>query len=183
MSDPFIGEIRAFGFNFAPVGWAKCQGQLLSIQQYSALYALLGTQYGGNGTTTFGLPNLQGRMIIGDNVDHVIGTSGGQESVTLTVQQIPSHAHAVTLSGLTATLNGLNDDGDIKTPGGHCLANNTSDAYSTDVPNAAMHAGSIAISGTPTCGTTGGSLSHDNMPPYQVLNYCIATMGIFPTRE
>jgi microcystin-dependent protein len=184
LSDPFIGEIRAFGFNFAPVGWLPCNGQLLPIQQYQPLFALLGTQFGGNGSSNFGLPNLQGRLILGSSPTHPVGETAGAETVTLTVDQIPAHTHGVTLSGVTATLNGSESGADQNGPTGNALGANPDTAiYTGSAPNKAMAAGSIAFSGNATCAPAGGNQPHPNMPPYLSMNYCIATEGIFPSRS
>jgi microcystin-dependent protein len=166
MASPFIGEIRLFGFHFQPVGWAFCRGQLLSIAQNTALFALLGTTYGGNGTTTFGLPNLQGRVAVGfgngpglSPVD--LGEMAGAETVTLTSPQLPSHSHTMTGATGAATTN--------RPTGAFSGAGNL---YST-TDNVAMG---------PT-GATGGSQPHENRQPYLGLNYCIALQGIFPSRN
>ncbi len=161
MSEPFLGEIRCFGFNFAPVGWATCDGQLMPISQNTALFSLLGTTYGGNGITTFGLPNLQGRVgVHADNISFVQGETGGEASHTLSVTEMPAHAHNI----------------------------ESGDGQTTDRPSAAVAAigGVYAKSATgamaPTAGA-GGSQPHNNMQPYLVLNYCIALQGIFPPRS
>ena len=184
MADPFLGEIRPFPYNFVPMGWLACAGQLLPIQQYTALYSLLGTQFGGNGTTNFGLPNLQGHFILGTSSAHPIGETAGAETVTLNANQIPAHAHAVTLTGVKATLNGSESGADESNPTGKALGANPDTAvYTGSAPNKAMAAGSVAFSGTPTCASTGGNQPHPNLPPFVSVTYCIATMGIYPTRQ
>jgi len=169
MSEPFMGEIRMFGFNFAPRGWAKCEGQLLPISSNTALFSLLGTTFGGDGRTTFGLPDLRGRAAIGDGSGPGLtprswGAKGGQETVTLTAQQIPSHTHQ-----LHAAAEAANES----KPGGNELASGTFyHAAATDAPMAAS-----------SIGNTGGSQSHTNMQPWLAMNYCIATTGIYPSRN
>lgn len=182
MSEPFIGEIRAFGFGFAPVGWARCQGQLLPVNQNQALYSLIGTTYGGN-ASSFAVPNLQGRVVVGWGGQYDLGINGGSETVTLVESQIPSHHHAITQS-LTATLKAVDDEAEFPSPANHALAQSSQSAplYSGDAPAAAMKTGSVTIGGTITCGNTGGSLGHSNLQPFQVLNYCIALVGLFPSR-
>ena len=167
--DPFIGEIRAFGFNFAPVGWATCAGQTLPINQNQALFSLLGTTYGGDGRVTFALPDLQGRVPIGAGqgsglAPYVQGEEGGVESVTLTTAETPSHTHQAMASNTVTTKNPA--DG---LPGPTASGS----SYGTTA-DSAMNAAMI--------GTTGGSQPHENRQPYLVLNWCIATQGIFPSR-
>lgn len=168
MSEPFLGEIRTFGFNFAPQGWAMCNGQVLSIAQNTALFALLGTIYGGDGVQTFALPDLRGR--VGIHVGQGPGLSPrdqgevlGEENVTLSVSEIPTHAHSQTGS---------------------------TDSETTDRPTAAAAAvGGVYSTNTDhmtamvQTGAAGGGLPHDNMQPSLVLNFCIALQGIFPSRN
>lgn len=168
MSNPFIGEIRMFGFNFAPVGWAFCQGQLLAINQNTALFALLGTTYGGNGSTTFGLPDLRGRTPLhpgtGGGGTYVLGQTGGTENHTLSAAELGSHTH--TPSGSSATPDAASPAGNYWAAGG---------VYATTAtPGATMQAGALANS-------AGGGQSHGNMQPYLVLNFSIALAGIFPS--
>jgi microcystin-dependent protein len=181
MSEPFLGEIRAFGFNFAPVGWLQCNGQTLAISQYAALFSLLGTTYGGNGQTTFQLPNLQGRVAISQGngaglSPYVIGEAAGTENVSLLTTQMPSHSHPVnactTTSGNAAQPAGAypaTDQITGETKGG------TVNTYSTAAPNATMNPNMI--------GLQGGSQPHSNLQPFLVVNYCIAMAGIFPSRS
>lgn len=168
--DPFVGEIRCFGFTFAPVGWALCQGQLLSISSNTALYSLLGTQYGGDGRATFGLPDLQGRVPVGQGQGQglsprAVGAKGGAETVTLTSGQLPAHQHSVAASsGATG-----------KSPAG------TIPAYTA---NGSTYGTTADLAMSPTMvGGAGGGQSHDNLPPYLVLNWCIALQGIYPARN
>jgi microcystin-dependent protein len=166
MSEPFIGEIRAFGQAWAPQGWALCNGQLLSINQNQALFSLLGTTYGGNGQTTFALPDLRGRvpMHVGNGV--TLGQSAGEENHTLTQNEMPQHTHLV--SGSTAEANQKNVAGNI-------WAASSSNPFAQAAPDATMNAASL--------GTAGGSQPHPNMQPYLTMNYCIAIQGIYPSRN
>lgn len=172
MSTPFLGEIRMFGFNFAPIGWALCDGQLLAINQNTALFSLLGTFYGGDGQTTFALPDLQGRApkSMGNGAGlsaYSVGQKGGVETVTLSVSQLPSHAHGVEASATKAKL---------KTPAGAVPALTKADAYDAAPDGVTtMNAGMIAA--------TGGGEPVTNLPPFLVVNFCIALTGIFPSRN
>jgi microcystin-dependent protein len=171
MSEPFLGEIRMFGFNFAPSGWAMCNGQLLSIAQNAALFALLGTTYGGNGTTTFQLPNLQSRVAIhmgqGNGLSpYVEGQVGGTENVTLTNNQMPQHNHPVTASDGNAS---------ATRPGGAVLGRVQTAIYGASPDGTVMNAGMI--------GNSGGSQPFSILQPYLVVNFCIALQGIFPSRN
>jgi microcystin-dependent protein len=170
LSNPYIGEIRIFGGSFAPVGWAFCQGQPLPIAENDALFVLIGTTYGGDGQVTFNLPDLQGRVPLhkGTNpntaTSYTIGQTGGQESVTLTVQQIPVHSHA-----LHASTGG----GSTTTPETNLPAsNNTAKIYLKDAPAAAL--ANTAL--TPV----GGSQPHENRMPILVIDYIISLYGIYP---
>ncbi len=172
MSEPFLGEIRMFGFNFTPQGWAPCNGQLLPINQYQALFSLLGTTYGGNGTTTFALPDMQSRVPVGQGQGPALSTyaegqAGGAETVTLTATQMPGHTHPVKASSSAAGSD---------QPEGRVLARSASNIYiakpdTSTVMNAHM------------LGDAGGSLPHDNIQPYLAVNFCIALTGIFPARN
>jgi len=171
MSDPFIGEIRMFGGNFAPLSWATCSGQLMAIAQNDALFALLGTTYGGDGQTTFGLPDLRGRLPIhqgqGPGLSpYVLGQAGGTESVTLTTSQIPGHNHLVSANGAA---------GSVDTPTNNYWAASASSAsiYSDKAPSATM---------APT-NPAGGNLPHDNMSPFLCVTFIICLEGIFPSRN
>jgi len=174
MVTPFIGEIRMFAGNFAPRGWALCNGQILPVSQNDALFSLFGTIYGGDGRTTFALPDLRGRVPIhwGNGpglTSRRIGEKGGAERVTLTADQLPSHKH--TLRGTTA--NATSRD-----PAGRLLAAGTSTAYggsqsSADRVN--MHSAAT--------GNSGGSQPHDNVMPFQCINYIVALTGVFPSRS
>lgn len=171
--DGFLGEIDLVAFNFAPQGWAMCQGQILSISQNTALFSLLGTTYGGNGTTNFALPDLRGRRIISSGQgaglsNYSLGETGGEETVTLTVAQMPSHTHQVNANTAVGT---------ALTPAGNAWASQTSTSLYSNSPTATASLAPQAI------GFSGGSQPHDNMPPYLVLNYIIALQGIYPSRN
>ena len=170
--DPFIGEIRIFGFNFAPAGWALCNGQLLPIAQNTALFSLLGVMYGGNGITMFALPNLQGRAALAPGQGtgltlRQIGDAAGEQSVGLLPASLPAHAHPA--HGETAVANS-------KQPANDCLAqSNNGLAYAAP--------GSLTPMASNTIGPAGGNQAHNNMQPYLTLNFCIALLGVFPPRS
>lgn len=164
--EPYVGEIAMVGFNFAPVGWALCQGQLLPINQYTALFSLIGTYYGGNGTTTFGLPNLQGRVPIGAGAGFVLGQTGGAAVHVLSTTEIPSHSHLLMADAANGT---------SETPTGLHPARNPA-----GLP--AYGAGAAAAMAANTIAAAGGSQAHNNMQPYLTLNFIIALQGIFPSR-
>lgn len=171
MTEPFIGQIMPVGFNFAPRGWALCDGQLLSISQNSALFALLGTAYGGDGRVTFGLPDLRGRVPVhvgsGPGLSpYTWGQKGGTEQVTLSVSQIPSHSH---------TLRANSDSADSTSPSDRTLAEAREDTYNEEAANADMKAGAI--------GNAGGGQGHPNIQPYLAIYWCIALTGLFPSRN
>jgi microcystin-dependent protein len=173
--DPFLGEIRAFSFGFAPRDWADCNGQLMSISQNTALFSLLGTQYGGDGRTTFALPDLRARVAIGMGQGaglspYYIGQTGGEEAVTLTASQLPSHIHTVKVSNADATTSDPTA-GYLATPAVNSRINQL---YSS---SASGTAAADAI------GPTGGSAPHNNLQPLLVVRYCIALQGIFPSRS
>lgn len=169
MAEAFIGEIRAFGFNFAPRGWAICQGQILPISQNTALFSLLGTNFGGNGQSTFGLPNLEGRTPVGAGQApglsiRDLGEMGGQETVTLQLSEMPAHSHG---------LFGSSSPGSTVDPTGVLPAKPSRPGY-TAAAQVTMGDGSVRPSG--------GGQPHNNNMPSLVINYCIALQGIFPPR-
>ncbi len=170
--EPFLGQIQAFGFNFAPRGWAKCEGQLLSISQYTALFSLLGTTFGGDGRTTFGLPDLRGRSIVGDGNGPGLsgiqwGEKGGTETHTLTTAQMPAHNHDVKVGVNTAI-------GDEATP--TAVLAGTANGYAEDAtPGSVL--GGVSES------NVGGGQSYNTRNPYLGINVCIALQGIFPSRN
>ncbi len=170
MAEPFLSEIRIFSFNFPPKGWAFCNGQLLPINQNQALFALLGTTYGGNGQTTFALPNLQGQVPIHMGNGHTLGERAGSSAVTITQQQMPQHLHFA---------NGVSDIADVQTPVGNFLAGVDTAVFE------AVYAdpGQLVAMSAQGVSSVGGSQPHNNMMPYLVLNFCIALQGIFPSRN
>jgi microcystin-dependent protein len=170
MADPFIGEIRAFGFNFAPYQWAFCDGALVPIQQNTSLFSILGTNYGGNGTTTFGLPNLMGQAVIGVG-NNQVGEQQGATGVSLTLSEMPVHTH-----DLNVNANQFISPG----PGGHLpskLASGNLYAATTDTPAPTLTTLSpLAIN------VVGQGVAHENCQPFGVLNFCISLYGVFPIR-
>lgn len=171
MSQQFLGEIRIFAGNFPPRNWMFCQGQLLPISQYTALFALLGTQFGGNGTSTFGLPDLQGRTPLGQGTGpglsaYVMGEETGTESVTLLQTQMPQHAH---------TLQSRSSRADRSNANNAMIAQGSDELYANTPPNTQLHPASVSA--------TGGSQPHNNMQPFLTLSFIIAVAGIFPTRN
>jgi microcystin-dependent protein len=171
MADPFVAEIRMFGFNFAPVGWAKCEGQLLPISQNTALFSLLGTYYGGDGRSSFGLPNLASNLAIGTGwgpglSERSLGESGGQASVALTSAQVPPHTH-----GLSGTASAT-----ASSPAGALLA-----PTATGVP-AYRAPGALTTMAGSSLTAAGQSAPHENRPPSLTVTYCIALQGVYPPR-
>jgi microcystin-dependent protein len=184
MSEPFLGEIIMFGGNFAPRGWAKCQGQLLSIVQNTALFSILGTTYGGDGQVTFGLPDMQGRSPIGDGSGPglspaFLGEKAGVESTTLTINQMPIHNHAATIGSLAIAARSAR--GDSLTPESTVPAidPNGTAIYSAGAANVTM----AALTGAPTINTNGGSQSFSIRNPYTCVTFIIALEGVFPSRN
>ncbi len=170
MSEPYIGEIRIVGFNFAPVDWAFCNGQLIAISQNSTLFNLIGTTYGGDGVSTFALPNLQSRVPFHQGTNFTLAQTGGEESVTLTVNQIPAHTHAPQVNSGGGTSN---------SPANNTWANWTgrqySDQTSVTSPGSPMNAGVF--------GLTGGNQPHENRPPFLAINFIIALFGVYPSQS
>jgi microcystin-dependent protein len=169
MGQPYIGEIRMFGGNFAPAGWAFCDGQLLPIAENDALFALIGTTYGGDGQTTFALPDLRGRVPVHEGPGYLQGQLSGVESVTLSVGQIPAHSHPLLGSSDNATTTG--PAGNV--PG--TSAEVTVFPYGTDNPPTALATQSVS--------PAGGSQPHDNFQPYLCVNFIISLFGIFPPQN
>lgn len=179
MSQPYLGEIRIFACNFAPQGWAFCNGQLLAIRQNTSLFSLIGTYFGGDGTTTFALPNYQGAaaMNCGNGpglTSRVIGEMVGEPTVGLLNSEMPAHSHS--LSGATPG-SGAGSVEAVNTPTAQASLgiSNPGNCYSTDAPNTQFAPQAISLAG--------GSQPHMNMQPYAALNYCIAMQGVFPSRN
>jgi microcystin-dependent protein len=172
MADPFVAEIRIFPFNFAPTGWAFCNGQLMPISQNTALFSLLGTTYGGDGRTTFALPNLQGNAPMhpgqGPGLsEHFLGEMGGSATLTLLVSEIPAHAHAI---------NAQNTPGNVKLPSSSVTLSRSAGG------NAYAPAQNLVAMSNQMLAPTGGGQPSNNMQPYLTLSFCIALQGIFPPR-
>jgi microcystin-dependent protein len=165
MSTPYVGEIRIFAGNFAPAGWMFCEGQLLPISEYDTLFNLIGTTYGGDGQSTFALPDMRGRLPIHMGSGFVMGQSGGVETVTLNTTQMPAHTHPVlaTTNSNTASL-----------PGGNFLASGP-DIYDQNVSGGSTMA--------PAIGPSGGSQPHDNFQPYLCVNFILSLFGVFPSQS
>lgn len=170
MSEPFLAEVRIVGFNFAPRGWAFCDGQILPINQNQSLYSLLGTTYGGDGRTSFALPDLRGRTGIhvgaSNGTEHLLGSKSGEETHALNAGEMPQHRHQVNASD--AAINN-------QQPGGNRPGNVTNLAYHAAANNQDMANGVVA--------NAGGGQAHNNMQPYLALNFCIALQGLFPSRN
>jgi len=173
MADPFVAEIRIFGFNFAPVGWAACDGQILPISQNTALFSLLGVNYGGNGSSNFALPNLQGRTPISQGTGpgltpRQVGENGGAASVTLISSEMPSHTHAVNVaSGAGAVADRANATGNV--------LGIPADATYASGGQTPMHPAAVSLAG--------GNQPHNNMQPFLTFTFCIALQGVFPPRS
>ncbi len=172
--EPFIGQIQPFGFNFAPRGWAKCDGQILPINQNTALFSLLGTTYGGDGRTSFGLPDLRGRAMLHEGhgpglSDRTLGEKGGSETNTMNITHLPSHTHGVTMPVTT-------DDATSEEPNGRVLALASANAFADTPGNGEFYRAFDTVS-------TGNGQPINNMQPFLVINVCIALQGVFPSRS
>lgn len=165
MAEPFLSEIRLMSFGFAPKGWALCNGQLLPINQNQALFSLLGTTYGGDGRVNFALPDLRGRTPLHKDGDHPLGEKGGEQAHTLSISELPTHAH---------TANASSSPGNNAIPSGTLLGSPLNQSY---------RPADNALTGMlpATLANTGGSQAHQNMQPFLTLNFCIALQGIFPS--
>ncbi|KZM49026.1 tail fiber protein [Labrenzia sp. OB1] len=170
MSEPFLAEVRMVGFNFAPRGWAFTDGQILPINQNQSLYSLLGTTYGGDGRTSFALPDLRGRTPIHTGNGHTLGQKGGAETVTLSAAEIPGHTHEV---------KAVSVPGDNRSP----LSTLFGAEVATDLPYRQPEAVSTTSLRSGTVTNAGGGQSHNNMQPYETVNFCIALQGLFPSRN
>ena len=182
-TEPFIGEVKLFGFNFAPKGYSTCQGQILSIAQNTALFSLLGTTYGGNGTTTFALPDLQGRMPIGQGQGpglpfYSMGELAGTTSTTLLTSNMPPHIH--TMNSVKVQIKASSATATEQSADGTYPATTVAAAYSEN-PTANVYSGGAQITGTSD--VTGGGQAFNIMNPYLCMNYSIAIYGIFPSRN
>jgi microcystin-dependent protein len=169
MSEPFLAEVRIVGFNFAPRGWAFCDGQILPINQNQSLYSLLGTTYGGDGRTSFALPDLRGRTPIhvgsSDGTSHSLGQKSGEEAHTLSAAEIPQHTHSMRASS---------SNGNSPIPTNNALAS-FNNGYRDPTNLTSLRTGTV--------GNAGQSQGHDNMQPYLAVNFCIALRGLFPSRN
>ncbi|MGR9087928.1 MAG: phage tail protein [Gammaproteobacteria bacterium] len=166
MAEPFLSEIRIMSFGYAPKGWAQCNGQLLPINQNQALFSLLGTTYGGDGRTTFALPDLRSRIPLHVGNSHGLGESGGEQYHTLTIPEMPEHAHPVMATGSAAETNN----------GASAFLASVNNAYTASPAN-------LVTMAAEEVGTAGGSQPHSNMQPFLALNFCIALQGVFPPRN
>jgi microcystin-dependent protein len=168
MAEPFLSELRLFSFVFAPKGWALCNGQLMPINQNQALFALLGTAFGGNGQVNFALPDLRGRVPMHVGNGHTLGERGGEQAHTLTISELPAHQHVLQATEAVASTN-------IPTAALSLASSAPNDLYTGPAALEAMAAGTV--------GNAGGSQPHQNMQPYLTLSWCIALQGIFPSQN
>ncbi|HEX3152295.1 MAG TPA: tail fiber protein [Gemmataceae bacterium] len=168
MSSPFIGEVRMVGFNYPPKGWAFCDGQSLSIQQNAALFSILGTTYGGNGTTTFNLPDLRGRVAVHPGNNIALGQVGGEATHTLNIGEMAAHSHAL--------MGGVAPQDNNRAPANNYLGSSTATSlYAATTDGSSLNPATIGVSGQ--------SQPHANMQPYLAVPFCIALVGIFPSRN
>ena len=175
MSEPFLAEVRIVGFNFAPRGWAFCDGQILPINQNQSLYSLLGTTYGGDGRTSFALPDMRGRTSIhvgsSNGQDHRQGQKSGEETHTLSAAEMPQHTHTAQASSSTA---------DTNVSAAHVVANSAPNVMYLPLTSPPP---SLGVMGSGMIANVGGSQAHNNMQPYLAVNFCIALQGLFPSRN
>lgn len=184
--EDYIGEIMLFAGNYAPRNYLFCHGQLIAISDNPALFSILGTTYGGNGVTTFALPDLRGRVPMGAGqgpglTPHFRGEQGGVEQVSLTASQMPAHSHAATLTASGQLMCNNTTAGD-DSPAGNSLSRAETDIYSENAPATAMAYGSVAVTGTVTVDASGAGQPVYNMQPYATINYCICVQGLYPPR-
>ncbi|HEY9176494.1 MAG TPA: tail fiber protein [Flavipsychrobacter sp.] len=175
--ETYVGEIKAFAFNKIPKNWQPCNGQVLAVSEYQKLYALIGNRFGGNGQKTFALPNLNGRVAIGINTGLDIGASGGSETVTLTNEEMPAHIHEVNASNISGT-DSLNQNNDYLAVFYH-----TGIQFEVEAYGSYSSSNDLMALNPKTIGFEGGNQPHENRMPYQVMSYCIATDGLFPSRS
>jgi microcystin-dependent protein len=188
MSQPYVGQIILVGFSFAPVGWLPCDGRLVAIAEYDVLFQLIGTTYGGDGEETFALPDLQGRVPMGMGTGpglttRSIGERDGSEELTLTINNLPVHTHAIDISNVVAAIACRSGAANSASPAGNIPAGEAAGVtmtYSSQPADTVMGAAVSPGNSAPT-GITGGSQAHTNMQPYLVMQYCIATEGVFPS--
>jgi microcystin-dependent protein len=166
VAQPYVGEIRMFGGTFAPLGWAFCDGSLLAISQFDTLFNLIGTTYGGDGQSTFALPDLRGRVPLHQGNSFAIGQRAGEESHTLNLSEIPSHSHPARVTS---------GPGTTQSPAGEVWAQWSSPQFSDQAPNAPMNAGAVS--------TVGGGQPHENMVPFLAVTFIISLFGIFPSQN
>ncbi|MCB0375623.1 MAG: phage tail protein [Sinomicrobium sp.] len=190
--EEFIGTIKAFAFNFAPRGWAQCNGQLLPISQNTALFSLIGTTYGGDGKTTFALPDLRGRTSLHEGMgpglsNRALGSKGGTETNTLTVSEMPAHTHLVDFNNQQVSarlaLPVSNSPGTTDQSSTNILANHSNAYTDSSRANATLAGATAPVSGSLQTGSQGGSIPVNNMQPFLTINYCICLAGVFPPRN
>ncbi len=189
--DEYMAKISFFGFNWCPRNYMFCQGQLVAIAENTALYSLLGTNFGGDSRSTFGLPDLRGKVMMGQgSPQHPFGSMGGNETTTLSVRNLPQHTHdaSLTFANNSVTIKASADDGKSNTPGGKnktlcAIADNAAKIYGQGTPDVDLNIGDNNITGAVTVNPAGSSQYFSNMQPYLVLNPCILTQGIFPSRN
>jgi microcystin-dependent protein len=191
-AEPFVGQIQAFGFQFTPMYWLPCDGRALPISQYDVLFTLIGTTYGGDGVTTFNIPDLRGRVALhmgqGQGLSaRPIGSMSGHESITLTTAQMPSHTHILTATGGEYKVSSQNGVSPTPSTTNNVIgaafdvsATATNNAYNNQMPDILLNTGA---SSSATVSVAGGNQPFENMEPYLAINYCIATEGIFPQRS
>jgi microcystin-dependent protein len=180
MSQPFLGQITVYPYSFPPMGWMDCAGQILPISQYTALFSLLGTQFGGNGTSNFALPNLQGTVPVGQGQltggsNYTMGETGGVEAVTVTSSTMPSHTHTLAATTAKGSINAPAGDLFGQALEGNPASGHKGDIYNTASPDTPLTPNSITLAGN--------NQPHNNIQPFLALRYCIAISGIFPTRN
>ncbi|MEO1032183.1 MAG: tail fiber protein [Bacteroidota bacterium] len=190
--EEFIGTVKAFAFGFTPRGWAPCEGQLMSIAQNQALFSLLGTTYGGDGRTTFGLPDLRGRSPMSQGngpglSDKKLGQKGGTETNFIQVSQLPPHSHVTDFNGQNVVAGvgvpAVNDDGTLEETEGNILANSANSYAAASAADTTLSPFNATVSGSAQSQITGGGQAVNNMQPFLALNYCICLQGVYPSRS